>query len=70
MAIDDYQMKSVTSNCIDYAPWWPFGVPMPCVQPLQWTWTVPAAPTECSGDVHVFPCPHCDKCKCGKAVKA
>lgn len=26
-------------------------------------------PTECSGDVHVFPCPHCDSCKCGGATK-
>lgn len=22
----------------------------------------------CHGDVHYFPCPHCDKCKCGKAT--
>jgi hypothetical protein len=27
-----------------------------------------SAPVECSGDVHVFPCPHCDKCKCGAAT--
>ena len=25
-------------------------------------------PRECSGDVHVFPCPHCATCKCGKAT--
>ena len=25
-------------------------------------------PVECSGDVHVFPCPHCEKCKCGAAT--
>lgn len=25
-------------------------------------------PTVCCDDVHVFPCPHCDKCKCGKAT--
>lgn len=24
-------------------------------------------PTECRGDVHVFPCKHCGQCKCGKA---
>lgn len=30
---------------------------------------VPEPPRECSGDVHVFPCPHCDKCKCGGATK-
>ena len=27
-------------------------------------------PRECVGDLHVFPCPHCDSCKCGGAVKA
>lgn len=25
------------------------------------------APTECAGDVHVFPCLKCGECKCGKA---
>lgn len=34
---------------------------------LFWPW--PVAQTECSGDIHVFPCPHCNKCKCGKAIK-
>jgi hypothetical protein len=29
--------------------------------------TVPP-PTHCSGENHVFPCPHCNKCKCGKAT--
>lgn len=29
--------------------------------------TVPQ--TICAGDIHVFPCPHCDKCKCGRALK-
>lgn len=29
---------------------------------------VTQAPTECCGDVHVFPCPHCEKCKCGAAT--
>lgn len=24
--------------------------------------------TACSGEVHVFPCPHCEKCKCGQAT--
>ena len=34
------------------------------------TTPIPEPPRECSGDVHVFPCPHCDTCKCGDAVKA
>lgn len=38
------------------AYWWPNYVTQP--------------PVDCSGDVHVFPCPHCDKCKCGGATKA
>jgi hypothetical protein len=33
-----------------------------------WITTIPAPPQECSGEVHIFPCPHCDKCKCGKAT--
>lgn len=55
-----------TSNCIDYGQYtWPYSNYWPS------TWTVIESPRECSGDVHVFPCPHCDKCKCGKAtVKA
>lgn len=31
-------------------------------------WHVVESPRECSGDVHVFPCPHCATCKCGKAT--
>ena len=27
-------------------------------------------PTECSGDIHVFPCAKCGDCKCGKAKLA
>ena len=48
------------------------------VQPLTGcvTWTDPSAfyyrviepPKDCSGDVHVFPCPHCATCKCGQAT--
>lgn len=30
----------------------------------------PTTPTECSGDVHVFPCKKCRDCKCGKAKLA
>ena len=48
---------------------WPFTV----TYPYQQTQYVPyqqltIAPTVCSGDMHVFPCPHCEKCKCGKAT--
>lgn len=35
-----------------------------------WHTVTPVVPTQCSGEVHVFPCPHCDKCKCGGATKA
>lgn len=31
-------------------------------------WVVSQPAQECSGDVHVFPCPHCDRCKCGAAT--
>lgn len=43
---------------------------------LSWlTWYYPprvevTTPRDCAGDIHVFPCPHCDKCKCGGATKA
>lgn len=26
-------------------------------------------PTDCYGEIHVFSCPRCAKCKCGKATK-
>ena len=42
---------------------WPYYVQYPAYYQSAPT------PVECSGDVHVFPCPHCDKCKCGKARK-
>lgn len=29
----------------------------------------PVTPTQCAGDIHVFPCPHCATCKCGGAEK-
>lgn len=32
-------------------------------------WYPVYAPTDCCGDIHVFPCPHCNRCKCGKARK-
>jgi hypothetical protein len=44
---------------------WPYVQQWPTQS--SWVWSYPETPRECSGDVHVFPCPHCDKCKCGKA---
>lgn len=51
-----------TGNCTigDYYPW--------VQNPNTWYYHTVHAPVECSGDVHVFPCPHCEKCKCGKAT--
>lgn len=39
---------------------------IPYVQAPQWHVTLP--PQMCSGEVHVFPCPHCATCKCGAAT--
>lgn len=36
--------------------------------PTITTYPYYVTPVECSGEVHVFPCPHCDKCKCGQAT--
>jgi len=56
------QMAPTISNChIDY----PWGGQTGNVTPYVYHNTMPV---ECSGDVHVFPCPHCGKCKCGKAT--
>jgi hypothetical protein len=51
------------------------GGTMPIYDQWPWQQTVyypyqqfQSPPAFCSGDVHVFPCPHCDKCKCGKAT--
>jgi len=38
------------------------------VTPSVYYYHTVTPPVECSGDVHVFPCPHCEKCKCGKAT--
>lgn len=48
---------------IDYWPWYPNtgAVTTGYVH-------VTETPRECSGEVHVFPCPHCEKCKCGAAT--
>lgn len=47
-----------------YEPW-------PIQQWPYWGgyYQVVTPPTTCAGDVHVFPCPHCDRCKCGAATK-
>lgn len=36
--------------------------------PWAWASTHTYQPTVCTGETHVFPCPHCDKCKCGQAT--
>jgi hypothetical protein len=57
-----WQAQAETGNCVyPYTtyPYWTFP---------SWQ-AVTVSPTECSGDIHVFPCPHCNKCKCGKAAK-
>ena len=45
---------------------YPYSYPGPAV----YYWPSPSVATQCGGEVHVFPCPHCDKCKCGGATKA
>lgn len=55
-----------TSNCfID--PTWPYGQ-TGYTHPSVYYYHTVTPPVECAGDVHVFPCPHCEKCKCGKAT--
>lgn len=50
----------------DYWPW--LQQPNTYVPPSVYYYHTTLPPVECSGDVHVFPCPHCEKCKCGKAT--
>lgn len=45
---------------------YPSGQPWYGYPNYQYLYTT-VAPTECSGDVHVFPCAKCKECKCGKA---
>jgi hypothetical protein len=60
---------SETVGCVQWNPLdnmiqtWP---PAPYAPPVQTVWFGP--PTDCSGDVHVFPCARCNVCKCGKAT--
>ena len=50
--------------------YWPYTSWPYTSYPSVWVtpYSYPVTPVECSGDVHVFPCPHCDKCKCGHAT--
>jgi len=60
---DQYQggaTTGLTGNCIQY---WP--VQYPTGYPIYIHTT--STPTECSGEVHIFPCQKCGECKCGKA---
>jgi hypothetical protein len=72
MSISVGNAQTLASGTASYGTtWWPFGPAyVPYYEPyVSWPWYVPVTPTECAGDVHVFPCPHCAKCKCGKAAK-
>ena len=54
----------------DHYPWWQVyqtGYLLP-LYPSYPTVTVTTTPQVCAGEVHVFPCPHCKKCQCGKAT--
>jgi hypothetical protein len=42
-----------------YQPHWPSVGIATSVTPAQ---------QSCSAETHVFPCPHCNTCKCGKAT--
>lgn len=33
---------------------------------VSWPWYI--TPNDCTGDIHVFPCPTCGTCKCGAAT--
>jgi hypothetical protein len=60
------------SNCGDYFPW---NRPTPPYYVYPNTYvtgcvSLPPAPTECRGDVHVFLCQRCGECECGKAKLA
>ena len=54
-AVGNYFSPSVWPYQQD-GTWWPL------------VYTSDEPPRECSGDVHVFPCPHCETCECGKAT--
>ena len=56
------EILSQNTGTISIAPW--DGSYWYPTYPLTFT----TQPTECSGDVHVFPCKRCRTCKCGKAT--
>ena len=57
------ELMATVQNCqIDWGPFRQGQIPYQQIQPF------PNPPSLCFGDVHVFPCPHCEKCKCGKAT--
>lgn len=62
-----------TNGLSNTNPWeWPWQLAQPFSDPVT-TGTVTfyhPPPTECSDDVHVFPCKKCGECKCGKAKLA
>lgn len=61
------QQTVTTGNCnMSIYDHWPWPAQTQTVYyPYQ---QIQSSPQFCYGDVHVFPCPHCDKCKCGKAT--
>lgn len=62
--------NSLTAGCVQMYPYdYPnhSGGCIPNWWPQQYIYTT-VQPQICSGDVHVFPCPHCEKCKCGAAT--
>lgn len=59
----DTYPNTTVGNITYYPNYQPYYQTYPTYQWIQ------APPLVCSGDVHVFPCPHCDKCKCGSATK-
>ena len=56
-----------TGNCC-IGDYWPYTGNGSYQNPSVYYYHTNVPPVECSGDVHVFPCPHCEKCKCGKAT--
>lgn len=57
----------LASGCVQF---YPYTQPCNGYPSYQYIYVTQTAPTECSGDVHVFPCAKCGDCKCGKAKLA
>ena len=64
LTANELMQATTTGNCVTY----PLGNGGQTTLAYPYYYYTNIAPTECSGDVHVFPCPHCEKCKCGKAT--